>query len=495
MRYYLTTAIPYVNARPHLGFVLEIVQADAYARFLRSQGEEVYFVTGTDENSLKNVISARKKGITPQMLVDENSQAFKGLKDLFNLSYDDFIRTSELRHRQGVAKLWKKIFSQGDIYKKKYKGLYCVGSESFVKPEDLVDGLCPEHKEKPELVEEENYFFALSHYQKEIEQLFSSPEFNIYPPRRKNELFTFIKQGLEDFSISRSRERAGNWGIPVPGDPSQVIYVWVDALSNYITVLDYRREESALFQKWWEQSDRIIHFIGKGITRFHAIYWPGLLLSAHLRLPTTIFVHGYLTINGEKISKSFGVTIDPFDITQQYDPEVIRYFLLREFSPVEDGDFSVRRLQERYLSDLARGVGNLLSRVLALGEQSGEDISLVKVSSSWKQSVESIYQYYQKEMREFHFNNALAKVNELSSLSDRYISQEKPWACKDKEKFQVVMANLIYSLAYIALMLSPAMPQAAEKILSFLQLGEISPSSWREKSIRLRKQPPLFPRK
>lgn len=494
MRYYLTTAIPYVNAKPHVGFVLEIVQADAYARFLRSQGEEVYFVTGTDENSLKNVISARKRNITLQRLVDENSQAFRNLKEVYNLSYDDFIRTTELRHKEGVAKLWKKIFSQGDIYKKKYKGLYCVGAESFVKPEDLVDGLCPEHKEKPELVEEENYFFALSHYQKEIEQLFASSQFEIYPPRRKNELLTFIKEGLEDFSISRSRKRAGNWGIPVPGDPSQVIYVWVDALSNYITVLDYRREKSALFQKWWEQADRIIHFIGKGITRFHAIYWPGLLLSAHLRLPTTIFVHGYLTINGEKISKSLGNTIDPFDIAQQYDPEVIRYFLLREFSPTEDGDFSLQRLRERYNSDLARGIGNLLSRVLALGEQSGENISLAKVSSSWKESVEKIYQQYQQEMRRFHFNDALAKVNELSSLSDRYISQEKPWAGKDKERFQMIMANLIYSLAYITLMLSPAMPKTAKEILSSLQLKGTS-SSWQEQSMRLRKKPPLFPKK
>ncbi|MCK4805767.1 MAG: methionine--tRNA ligase, partial [Candidatus Pacebacteria bacterium] len=295
MRHYLTTAIPYVNAKPHLGHLFEFIQTDVNARFLDLEKNEVYFLTGSDENSLKNVISAREKNISPQELVDQNSQYFRNLKELFNLSNDDFIRTTEERHKKGVIKLWKKVFDKGDIYKKEYEGLYCVGCEAFYKQEELINGLCPEHKTKPELVKEENYFFRLSIYQKELERMIVSGKLEIIPEKRKNEVLSFIRQGLEDFSISRSKERAKNWGILVPNDDSQIIYVWFDALANYITALDFYKEKTDLFEKWWNKSDKIIHFIGKGITRFHAIYWPAMLLSAQLRLPTTIFVHGYLT--------------------------------------------------------------------------------------------------------------------------------------------------------------------------------------------------------
>ncbi len=494
MRYYLTTAIPYVNAHPHLGFVLEVVQADAYARFLRARGDEVYFVTGTDENSLKNVISARKRGITPQQLVDNNSALFRQLKTVFHLSYDDFIRTTEARHQQGVAKLWRAIQQKGDIYKKKYKGLYCVECEAFYKPEDLIDGLCPIHHTKPEVVEEENYFFRLSRYQKQLGEIITNNHLEIIPAKRKQEMLYFLKEGLEDFSISRSQKRAGNWGIPVPGDPQQVIYVWIDALSNYINALNYYQDDNILFKKWWRQADKIIHFIGKGINRFHSIYWPGLLLSAGLRLPTTIFVHGYLTINGEKISKSLGNGIDPFLIAQQYDPEVIRYFLLREISPFEDGDFSEHRLQERYNGDLSRGIGNLLSRVLALGEGLTQGIILSKITGSWQRLVKETYDIYEQEMQEFRFNNALAVVSTLASKSDYYISQEKPWACSDKEKLQQIMANLVYALSYISLMLFPAMPQSSQAILSSLQLNKIDEDKWLQQVIHVRKRKPLFPK-
>ena len=495
MRYYITTAIPYVNAHPHLGFVLEIVQTDAYARFLRLQGEEVRFLTGTDENSLKNVLSAQKAKISVKEWVNQNSQAFYKLKDVFHLSYDDFIRTTEPRHFLGVNKLWKVINEKNDIYKKKYKGLYCVGSESFVKPEDLVAGLCPEHKEKPEVIEEENYFFALSHYQKQIENVFKSDKINIYPARRKNELMTFIKEGLEDFSISRSQKRAKGWGIPVPNDSSQVVYVWFDALANYITALDYARDNSFLMKTWWEGSDKIIHFVGKGITRFHAIYWPAILLAAKLRLPTDIFVHGYLTINGQKISKSSGIVIDPFQLAKKYDPELIRYFLLREISSTEDGDFSEERLALRYQSDLSRGIGNLLSRVLSLGERLPKGIIMSQVSDSWRQSVLSLFNSYQAEMFHFQFASALAKMNELASLADRYISQKQPWKIEQESDLSPVITNLVYALYYIGLMLKPAMPNKADELL--LALG-IKTSDKTEKEINkqkivLHKRSPLFP--
>ncbi len=493
MRYYLTTAIPYVNAKPHLGFVLEIVQADTYKRFLDLEENEVYFITGTDENSLKNVIAAQEKNVSPQELVDRNSQYFQNLKELFNLSNDDFIRTTEERHRKGVIKLWKKVFDNGDIYKKEYEGLYCVGCEAFYKPEELVNGLCPEHKTKPEVVREENYFFKLSNYQKELEKMIISGELKIVPEKRKNEVLSFIQNGLEDFSISRSKKRAKDWGISVPNDDSQIVYVWFDALINYITALDFHKGKSDLYEKWWNRSNERIHFIGKGITRFHAIYWPAMLLSAKLRLPTTIFVHGYLTINGEKISKSLGGAIDPFEIAKKYDPEVIRYFLLREISPFEDGDFSEQRLKERYNSDLAQGLGNLVSRVLALGEQYGKQIIVQcldtdLVTKSWSD--------YKKQMEDFRFNDALATIWDLISYCDKYISDTKPWEKIDDEKeFQKILGELVYILGNISLMISPAMPKTSKKILEFFKLENILKKDWLSQKVLLKKQPPLFPKK
>ena len=492
MRYYLTTAIPYVNAKPHLGFVLEIIQTDAYKRFLKLRGDEVYFVTGTDENSLKNVISAREKNVSPQELVDQNSRYFHDLKEVFNLSNDDFIRTTEERHKKGVLKLWKKVFDSGDIYKKEYEGLYCVGCEAFYKPEELINGLCPEHKTKLELIKEENYFFKLSNYQKELEKMIVSGKLKIVPEKRENEVLSFIRQGLEDFSISRSRERAKDWGISVPNDDDQIVYVWFDALINYITALDFCNEESELFEKWWNKSDKIIHFIGKGITRFHAIYWPAMLLSAKLRLPTTIFVHGYLTINGQKISKSLGETIDPFEISKKHNSDIIRYFLLREISPFEDGDFSEHRLKERYNSDLAQGIGNLVSRVLALGEQYGKQI-MIQCSNS--DLIAKSWNNYNKQMEEFRFNDALATIWSLVSYCDKYISDTKPWEKIDDEKeFQKILGELIYTLGNIALMLSPVMPKTSEKILKSLKLQSASKQNWLSQEVLLEKQSALFPK-
>ena len=492
MRYYITTAIPYVNAKPHLGFVLEIIQTDTYKRFLELREDEVYFVTGTDENSLKNVISAREKNISPQELVDQNSQYFQDLKELFNLSNDDFIRTTEERHKKGVVKLWKKVFDSGDIYKKEYEGLYCVGCEAFYKPEELINGLCPEHKTKPELIKEENYFFKLSNYQKELEEMIVSGRLKIIPEKRENEVLSFIRQGLEDFSISRSRKRAKNWGISVPNDDSQIIYVWFDALINYITALGFYNEESELFNTWWNKSDKIIHFIGKGITRFHAIYWPAMLLSAKLRLPTTIFAHGYLSINGQKISKSLGKTIDPFEVSKKYDSDIIRYFLLREISPFEDGDFSESRLKERYNSDLAQGIGNLVSRILALGEQYGKQIM---IQSSISDLITKYWDDYNRQMEEFHFNDSLVTIWNLISYCDKYISDRKPWEKMDDEKeFQKILGELIYILGNIALMLSSVMPKTSEKILRFLKLQEISKENWLSQKVVLKKQSALFPR-
>ena len=305
-RVYLSTTIPYVNAPPHLGFALELVQADVLARHHRLAGDQVRFQTGTDDNSLKNVLAAAAGGISTAGLVDRNATAFARLRGPLALSFDDFIRTSsDPRHRPGVERLWRACANSGDLYQKDYSGLYCVGCEQFCKPAELAAGLCPEHGTRPQEVSEENWFFRLSRYERQLHDLISDGRLRIEPAARRNEVLSFIAGGLEDFSASRSTARARGWGIPVPDDPGQVIYVWWDALGNYITALGYGTGGEQ-YQRWWGEASRRIHLAGKGVVRFHAVYWPAILLSAGLPLPTDILVHDYLTIDGRKISKSAG---------------------------------------------------------------------------------------------------------------------------------------------------------------------------------------------
>jgi methionyl-tRNA synthetase len=359
-KFYITTAIDYVNASPHLGHALEKVQADVIARYHRISGGKVFYLTGTDENSLKNVKAAREKGISIKELVDENAKKFYQLKKILNLSFDDFIRTTQERHIKGAQKLW--LSCQNDIYKKTYKGLYCVGCEEFYKKEELIEGFCPEHKTEPELVEEENYFFKLSKYQEKLKKIIEKNELKIIPETRKNETLSFIEKGLEDICVSRSEKRASGWGIDVPGDRTQKIWVWFDALSNYITAVGFSDDEKK-FKEWWPAD---LHVIGKGILRFHAIYWPAILLSAKLPLPRAIFVHGYITVSGQKMSKSLGNIICPFKLVEKYGTDATRYFLLREIPATEDGDFTIEKFEKRYNSDLAKGLGNLVARTMAL---------------------------------------------------------------------------------------------------------------------------------
>jgi methionyl-tRNA synthetase len=303
-RLYVSTTIPYVNARPHLGFALELVQADVLARQYRLAGDQVRFQTGTDDNSLKNVLAAEAEGVAIRDLVDRNTRAFAGLRGPLGLSFDDFLATSsDPRHLPGVERLWRACAASGDLYTRDYEGLYCVGCERFVKPSELRDGRCPEHDTPPQHVAEKNWFFRLSRYAGQLRDLITSGRLRIEPAARRNEVLAFIVAGLDDFSASRSADRARGWGIRVPGDPSQVIYVWWDALGNYITALGYGTG-SPDYQHWWTAADRRIHLAGKGVLRFHAVYWPAILLSAGEPLPTDILVHDYLTIDGHKISKS-----------------------------------------------------------------------------------------------------------------------------------------------------------------------------------------------
>ena len=449
-KFYLTTAIPYVNAGPHVGYALEIVQADVIARFQRLLNKDVFFLTGSDENSLKNVQTAEEQNISTKELVDKNAKKFEDLKETLNLTFDDFIKTTEKRHIEGAQKLWLSCKKE-DIYKKKYKGLYCVGCESFYTKKDLVDGKCPEHNTKPEIVEEENYFFKLSKYQDFLKDLISKDKIKITPKTRKNEVLAFIERGLEDFSISRSKKRAHNWGIPVPNDPEQIIYVWFDALANYITALDWQNN-GPLFKKHWPAD---IHFIGKGISRFHAIYWPAMLESAGLSLPKEIFIHGYITINGKKISKSLGNVVDPKKLTEEYGVDTVRYYLLREIPAYSDGDFSIQRFKEVYNADLANGLGNLIARVAKLCERS---------SFEFKDSKTELSEEYKKDLNSFKFDSVIKSIWEEIRSLDCYLDKKAPWKIKEEKELKTVLQEAIDNIRQIAYELQPFLPETSSKI-------------------------------
>lgn len=462
-KHYITSTIPYVNAAPHLGFALELVLADALARSWRARGEEVRFVSGTDDNALKNVLAAEKAGVPVRKFVAEKSKEFRALREVLNISWDDFISTSEERHVRGVQKFWQACRKE-DIYKKKYAGLYCVGCESFKTEKELVSGKCPEHPATAlERIEEENYFFRLSAYGEKLERLIASGELRIVPESRKNEILKFIGGGLQDFSISRSVARAKGWGIPVPGDQSQVIYVWFDALTNYLNALGYA-DNDALFQKFWAENDQIVHVLGKDVIRFHAVYWPAMLLSAVVRLPKTIFVHGFLTIDGQKISKSLGNVIHPREVADKYGLDAVRYYLLREISPFEDGDFSYAKFEERYNADLANGLGNFAARVLTLAEKQGA-IEIQKPSAEAARAIAETKAAVAKKSEEYKFNEALASVWELIAFGDRYVNEKKPWdkALETKNKAQII-SDLLQVLENTAAFLVPFLPETAEKI-------------------------------
>lgn len=480
---FISTSIPYVNAAPHLGHALEFVQADVLARKHRAIGDSVFFLSGSDENSLKNVRSAEKLGVPVKSLVDENYAKFFELKNRLDISFDDFIRTTEIRHFKGAEKLWRAC--EKDIYKKKYSGLYCVGCEEFYKEEELENGLCPDHKVRPELVEEENYFFKLSQYQKKLKDIIEKDEVRIIPETRKNEVLSFINSGLQDFCISRSSERAKGWGIDVPGDSSQKMWVWFDALSNYINALGYGSEDESKFNEFWQNNDFKVHVIGKGIVRFHSVYWLAMLLSAGISLPKTIFVHGYVTVDNQKMSKSVGNVIDPVELVDKYGVDAVRYFLLREIPSAGDGDFTFEKFEKRYNSDLASGLGNLFSRTVAMVIKAGmdKDFEIAPEQMFFKKEEE-----IEKKVSDkfFQFNDTLSDIWELVAFCDKYIDEEKPWEIKDLEKQKLIFSNLLFSLFAVSRLAEPFLPETSEKMKE--QLGES------EGIFNIKKGESLFPR-
>jgi len=475
-KFYVTTSIPYVNAEPHIGFALEIIQADVLARYFRYKGDDVFFLTGADEHGVKIVRAAEAAGKTPQNFADGITKKFKDLKKVLNLSWDDFIRTSDKKkHWPGAQKLWLKLYDAGKLYKKSYKGIYCIGHEAFITEKDLVNGKCKDHQQEPEIIEEENWFFKLSDYTKEIKAKIESGKLQVAPKSRKNEILALINEGLEDISFSRPREDL-SWGVPVPNDPKHTMYVWCDALSNYITAIGYANNKKK-FEKWWPAD---VQVIGKDILRFHAAIWPGMLLAAKLPLPKTIFIHGFITVGGKKMSKTIGNVIDPFEVVKKYGADALRYYLLREIPSGEDGDFTYEKFEERYNADLAKGLGNLVARVLTLAQKnsaqggSAPGGKIIK-NKVFDININKIEKQIEKLIKEFKFNDALSVLWQLIALGNKYIDEKKPWALKPESKeFKEIIGSLLFLISGIGALLSSFLPETSEKISGQLKNRKIS---------------------
>ena len=473
---YITTTIPYVNARPHLGFALELVQADVLARYRRDRGERVRFQAGTDDNSLKNVLAAQAAGVTVREFVDANAAAFTGLRRPLDLSVDDLIRTSsDPRHAPGVERLWRACAARGDLYRRPYEGRYCVGCEQFYPPAELADGRCPEHGTVPELVAEENWFFRLSRYAGELRGLVAGGTIRIEPAGRRNEVLALIDGGLADFSVSRSTERARGWGIPVPGDPGQVIYVWFDALASYLTALGYAAggPDAAT---WWTGAARRVHLLGKGVLRFHAVYWPAILLSAGEAVPTDIAVHGYLTENGKKISKSSGATVDPYDLVAAYGPDAVRWWLLREVRRGADADFTVARLVSRANGELANGLGNLVNRVVSLvhryfGGRAPAAPAAAPDAAALAAALRDAPGLIAAALDDFDFRRATDAVWRIADEANRYASRTRPWSLAapgQTGELAAVLSVLLHACAATGTLLRPFLPRTASLVTAQL---------------------------
>ncbi len=501
MKYYITTPIYYVNDKPHVGHAYATIVADTFARYHRLIGDDVFFLTGTDENSQKNVEAARLSGESDiQSYLDAQSITWKETWQKLDISFDDFIRTTEERHKKGVLDFFNRVNKQGDIYKGTYKGLYCKGCEAFVREADLINGLCQFHKKPPQVIEEENYFFRCSKYRDQLlAYIDQNPEF-VQPISRRNEIINYIRDHFEDVSISREKSE---WGVPLPIDPTHVVYVWFDALINYLTGVGFGWDEK-LFWRYWPAD---VHIVGKDIIKFHCALWPAMLLSAGLPLPKRIFAHGFFTIDSERIGKSMGNAIDPLELVRTRGLDTLRYFLLREIPFGGDGDFSVTRLESRYASDLAKGIGNFVSRVLTLAEKISYSSSLAnKLGEHEEQAAKTSANAYTKwkaGFKTYSLHDCLDATWDLIRYGDQFIDKTKPWAImkEDQAKAIQIIGILVELVQQVSVLVYAFMPHAAEQIWEQigLQKTEIigngkAIGSWRPFLIyKIIKGPPLFP--
>jgi methionyl-tRNA synthetase len=467
-RRYITVAIPYVNARPHVGYALELVQADVLARHHRGRGDDVRFLGGTDDHALKNVLGAEASGLGTQAFVDRNAAAFESLRVPLRISFDDFIRTSrDPRHAPGVERLWRACAANGDFYQRWYEGEYCLGCEQFYAADDLVDGRCPEHGTPTEVVAEENWFFRLSRYRDRITAAIETGELAVVPEVFRNEVLGFLAHGLDDISVSRSRERARGWGLTVPDDPSQVIYVWWDALGNYITALDYGNG-GELYEQWWRGADERVHVVGKGIVRFHAVYWPAILLSAGEPLPTTLYVHPYVTADGEKLSKSSGNAVDPVAVVEGVGTDALRWWFLRDVPRTADADFSIGRVVERSDEDLAHGVGNLVHRVVSMVHRLSDGRVCERTSGDDPAANAQI----DTALRAYDFRAAVAVVRAAIDDANRRVDETRPWALPaGSQELADALGDLVARVRRLARLLVPFVPETAHRVSLALTVG------------------------
>lgn len=458
--FYITTTLPYVNSKPHIGFAMEIIRADVLARFKRETGFDVFFNTGTDEHGVKIFEKAEENKKTPQEYVDEMSKSFRDLKEILNLSYDNFIRTTDSHHIKAAQKFWQKCLDAGFIYKKEYSGLYCVGDEMFMKEKDLVDGKCPNHPTQDIInLTEENYFFAFSKFAEPLMKFYEENPNFVVPSFRLNEMKQMINSGLEDFSISRVKEKMP-WGIAIPNDDEQVMYVWFDALVNYISATGWPDNEDK-FKKYWTDAIRV-QFCGKDNTQHQALRWQAMLMAADLSLTNHVVVGGFINSNGQKMSKSIGNIIEPIDIVSEYGIDMLRYYLLREVSPFEDSDATLEKIKNSYNANLANGIGNLVNRILKMSEDHLEG------GFDFVDNFENLPKEYLEAFDNFNFQTAMDFIwKEISNL-DELIQDKQPFKLikEDKEAGKKIIFELVERLFTIGKLLKPLLPETSNAIIS-----------------------------